>query len=201
MNINAISAAAPKFQTPKAVRNVNFTGLEKAAQNLGSTAGEAAANAAGKLGITEQITKILSFVLEGLKNLGQGILRGLKKLFNTDGININIGKNKTIHTVNGKRVSVDEFEDAFSGFNRTKGARAAERAEAFFSKAESTAKGSGMHGIVQQDGKTYIFGKLYKPGYKLPEGVVIGKNSLTITTKKPMAEFMEELKKISEEWE
>ena len=67
MNINAISAAAPKFQTPKAVRNVNFTGLEKAAQNLGSTAGEAAANAAGKLGITEQITKILYFCFGRLK--------------------------------------------------------------------------------------------------------------------------------------
>lgn len=177
MNINAISAAAPKFQTPKAVRNVNFTGLEKTAQNLGSTAGEAAANAAGKLGITEQITKILSFVLEGVKNLGQKILRGIKK-FVFGPHDINIGKNnKIIYTTNGKGFSTEEFDSAFEAFGA--GSRpnvvikqTTGKGGLGMSHISQTLASGEKFSITQIGGKTYINGKLYTPGDKLPEGII-----------------------------
>jgi len=180
MNINATSTAMPKFQSIKRTQNVNFTGFEKVTQ----TAGEAAATAASKAGITDKIVKVLSAVLEGLKNLGNKILDGFKKLFNTN-TNVCTGKNKIIYVANGKRVSAEEFNDAFKGFD-------------FDTKLKNI---NETPGILQKDGKTYIYGKLYKPGYKLPEGVVIGKHGLSISTEKGLPELMEELKRLSEEWE
>lgn len=183
MSINTISSYAPKFQTAKTTRNVSFTGLEKAARNAGNTAGEAAANAAKKFGITGKIAKIFSFFLKGLKNLGQGILHKFKKFLNTHGINVNIGK--TNYVVNGKKVSAEEYAEAVKGFHI---------------KPENIKTNRSVT-ILQKNGKTYVCGKLYKPGYKLPEGVVIRKHSLSINSKKNMSELLEELKKLSEEWE
>ncbi len=196
MNINAISAYVPKSQPVKTVSNVSFTGLEKAAWNVGTATGEAAANAAGKLGIAGKIAKIISFSAKSLKKLGQGILHSLNKLFNKGAAHVNMcmGKNITMDTVNGTQVAnvcmgknnvtqvTAEFGNAFKGVSE---------------KLGNMTKGSD---ILQKNGETYIFGKLYKPGYKLPSGVVIKKNGLSINTTKSMSELMDELKKLSEEW-
>lgn len=164
MNINAISAATPKFQSTKPAKSVNFTGLEKAA----GVAGEAAANAANKAGVTDKVIKVLSAIVKGLKTLGHRVLKGFKKLIYGPH-EINIGKGNTItYEAKPKGASTEEFRSAFN--------EAFEAFEAFGAGSEGSSKviirqtGSGIS-IAQINGKTYVNGKLFTPGDKLPDGV------------------------------